>query len=107
GAIMRTNADLPPDVVVFDFTGRDMRTAPQQELYAAFITATLPDYPGTEPAPAAQLGDPRLVVAGSPVDWLQYTAADGSQRAVRLNGRWFADRAASAGAGEARLTLSI
>jgi hypothetical protein len=47
------------------------------------------------------------VVAGSPVDWLQYTAAGGSPCAVRLRGRWFADRPASAGAGEARLTLSI
>ena len=35
------------------------------ELYAAFILNTLPNYPGTEPAPAAQPGDPRLVVAGT------------------------------------------
>jgi hypothetical protein len=88
-------------------SGADVRTFAQQELFAAFILATMPDYPGTEPAPAAQPGDPRLVVAGRPVDWLQYTAADGSQRAVRLSGPWFADRADSAGAGEARLTLSI
>jgi hypothetical protein len=47
------------------------------------------------------------VVAGSPVDWLQYTAAGDSQRAVRLSGRWFSDRPASAGAAEARLTLTI
>src|SRR5579884_1626045 len=62
------------------------RTAGLQELFGAFVTATLPDYPGTEPAPPAQPGDPRLIVQGSPVDWLQYTAADGSQRAVRLSG---------------------
>jgi hypothetical protein len=107
GEIMRTTADLRADVVVGDFTGADLKSAPQQLLYAAFIVTTLPDYPGTDPAPAAQPGDPRLVVAGSPVDWLQYTAADGAQRAVRLSGPWFADRPASAGAGDARLTLSI
>jgi hypothetical protein len=107
GAILRYYADLPENVVAFDFTGRDMRRAPLQELYAAFITATLPDYPGTDPAPAPQSGDPRFVVSAGSPDWLTYTAADGSQRAVRLSGRWFADRAGSAGAGEARLTLSI
>jgi hypothetical protein len=81
--------------------------AAQTELFAEFITTTLPDRPGTDPAPAGQPGDPRLVVQGRPVDWLQYTAADGSQRAVRLSGRWFADRAGSAGDGAARLTLTI
>jgi hypothetical protein len=86
----------------------DLRAGADRELYAAFILTTLPDYPGTEPAPAAQPGDPRLVVAGSPVDWLQYTAPDGSRRAVRLSsGTWFVDRPDGAGAGEARLTLWI
>jgi hypothetical protein len=89
------------------FNNADVRTAAETELFSVFILTTLPDYPGTDPAPAAQPGDPRLVVAGNPVDWLQYTAADGSQRAVRLSGGWFADRAGSAGADDARLTLSI
>jgi hypothetical protein len=88
-------------------TSSDLRSDADKELYAAFILTTLPDYPGTEPAPATKPGEPGLVVAGSPVDWLQYTAVDGSQRAVRLSGRWFADRAGGAGAGEARLTLFI
>lgn len=91
-------------------TSRDTRADADRALYANFMLTTLPEYPGTEPAPAAQPGDPRLVVAGSPVDWLRYKADDkaGSPRAVRLSsGPWFVDRADGAGDGEARLTLSI
>jgi len=91
-------------------TSRDTRADADRALYANFVLTTLPDYPGTEPAPAAQPGDPQLVVAGSPVDWLRYKADDrgGSARAARLSsGPWFVDRPDGAGDGEARLTLSI
>jgi hypothetical protein len=84
----------------------DARQSADQELFANLVLTTLPDYPGNDPAPAAQPGDPGLVVGGSPVDWVQYTADDGSQRAFRLSSdSWFADRAGSDGAGT--LTLSI
>jgi hypothetical protein len=91
-------------------TSRDTRADADRALYANFMLTTLPDYPGTEPAPAAQPGDPQLVVAGSPVDWLRYKADDraGSPRAARLSsGPWFVDKPDGAGDGEARLTLSI
>jgi hypothetical protein len=78
------------------------------ELYGFFIANTLPDYPGTDPAPARGPGDPQFYVDGRPVAWLEYIAADGAQHAVRMIGPWwFADRAASAAEGEARLKLSI
>jgi hypothetical protein len=96
------------DVVCVSGSSADLETAVHQELFAVHQLATLPDYPGTEQAPAPQPGDPRLVVAGSPVNWLRYQADDGSPRAVRLSSSaWFADRADGAGDGEARLTLSI
>jgi alpha-tubulin suppressor-like RCC1 family protein len=95
-----------PGVVCGSATSTDLRQAVDQELFASFVPTTLPDYPSTDPAPAAQPGDPQLVVAGSPVDWVQYKADDGTQRAFRLSsGPWFADRAGSDGAGT--LTLSI
>jgi hypothetical protein len=84
----------------------DRRTALDQELFANVVLSTLPDYPGTDPAPAAQPGDPRLTVAGNPVDWVQYKADDGSQRSFRLSsGPWIADRAGGDGPGT--LALSI
>jgi hypothetical protein len=102
------NCNYP--TVCISNTSRDTRADADRALYATFVLTTLPDYPGTEPAPAAQPGDPRLVVAGSPVDWLRYKAddKDGSPRAARLSsGPWFVDRPDGAGDGEARLTLSI
>jgi hypothetical protein len=84
----------------------DARQSADQELFANLVLTTLPDYPGNDPAPAAQPGDPGLVVGGSPVDWVQYTADDGSQRSFRLGSdSWFVDRAGGNGAGT--LTLSI
>jgi len=88
-------------------TSTDLRRDAEQELFANLVLTTLPDYPGTEPAPAAQPGDPQLLVAGSPVDWVQYTADDGSPRAFRLSsGPWIADRAGTDN-GAGVLTLSI
>jgi hypothetical protein len=94
----------------------DLRAAMDQGLFAALLRTTSPDYPGTEPAPAPQPEDPRLIVlragdsAASPVDWLRYKSDDtnGSARAVRLSsGPWFVDKPDGAGDAEARLALSI
>jgi hypothetical protein len=88
----------------------DARSIVDQEMFTAVVLSTLPDYPGTDPVPAAQPGEPRLVVDGRPVDWLKYKADDddASPRAVRLgSGPWFVDRPDSAGDGDARLTLQI
>ncbi|MGI9145266.1 MAG: hypothetical protein ACR2IK_01740 [Chloroflexota bacterium] len=104
-SILRNCSDT---VVCFTAGNSDLQTSLHQELFAVFQLTTRPDYAGSEPAPAAQPGDSRRVVAGSSVDWLQYEAEDGSPRAVRLSsGPWLADRADSAGEGRARLTLSI
>jgi hypothetical protein len=75
-------------------TNAGTSTAAQQELYAAFIELTLPDYPSSEPAPAPQAGD-----AG-----LQYQAWDHSHHTARLNGGWFVDTDANE---TPRLSLSI
>jgi hypothetical protein len=95
-----------PGAVCGSATSSNLLGDAEQELFASFVLTTLPDYPGTDPAPAAQPDDPQLVVAGSPAEWVQYTADDGTQRAFHLSsGSWFADRAGSDGAGT--LTLSI
>ncbi|HTE84529.1 MAG TPA: hypothetical protein VK821_07335, partial [Dehalococcoidia bacterium] len=93
--------------VCFSATSSNQRDDADRELFGTFMLATLPDYPGIAPAPAPQQGDAKLIVSGNPVDWLQYTADDGEQRAVRMSGGWFADRPGSAGASDTRLTLSI
>jgi hypothetical protein len=95
-----------PGVLCASAASMDLRSDAERELFASFVLTTLPDYPGTDPAPSAQPADPQLVVLGSLMDWVQYKAADGSQRAFRLSGgSWFADRAGSTGAGV--LALSI
>jgi len=113
--LINTAGSYDPEYIIRTCTGQtlcasagsaDLRRTVDQELFANLILTTLPDYPGTDPAPAAQPGDPQLVVSGSPVAWVQYTADDGTQRAFRLSsGPWFADRAGRDGTGT--LTLSI
>jgi hypothetical protein len=73
----------------------DQCQAEQKEVFADVVLSTLPDYQGNDPAPSAEPGS-----------WVQYTAADGSQRSFHLmDGPWFADRADSTG--EGIRTLSI
>ncbi|MFN8633724.1 MAG: hypothetical protein U0893_07725 [Chloroflexota bacterium] len=88
----------------------DLRGQVDFEMYTAFMFTTLPDFPGTDAAPAVRPGDPRLAVDGRPVDWMRYKAndKDGSPRAFRLgSGAWFVDRADGDGDSGARLTLQV
>jgi hypothetical protein len=97
-------------VVCMGAGNSNVRTTLDVEIFTILQLITLPDYPGTEPAPAARPEDGRFIVAGSPVEWLRYRSDDkeGSIRAVRLSSSpWFADRPDGAPDNEARLTLSI
>ena len=82
----------------------DTRKAATQELYAAFLELTLPDYPANEAAPAPQPSDTKLVIHGVPTSTLQYLAWDNSRHTARLNGGWWVDTDAS---GKEQLTLGI
>jgi hypothetical protein len=95
-------------VVCFSAGISDDRKVADLELFSSLMLSTLPDYPGTDPAPAVQPGDPQLTVAGVPVDWVQYTADNGTQRSFRLSSDgWFADRAGSDGAGTLALSIQF
>jgi hypothetical protein len=97
-----------PSVLCTSATSSDLLGGVEQELFTSFVMTTLPDYPGTDPAPAAQPGDPQLLVSGSPTEWVQYTAGDGSQRAFRLSsGPWFVDRAGNDGTGTLALSIKF
>lgn len=88
----------------------DLRGQVDKEMYTSFMLTTLPDYPGTDAAPAAQPGDAQLVVDGRLAAWMRYKSDDkkGSLRAFRLgSGPWFVDRADGDGDKDARLTLQI
>jgi hypothetical protein len=74
-----------------------------QELYAAFLTLTKPDYPGGQ-VPAPESTDTPLLIGGVPTWSIQYLAWDNSRHSARLSGGWWVDTAA---AGQARLTLTI
>jgi hypothetical protein len=71
------------------------------------VITTLPDDPGTDPEPAPQPRDPQLVVAGSRVGWVQYTAYDGSQCFCLSSNAWFTDPAGSDGAGARALSIEF
>src|SRR5205807_1500202 len=84
----------------------DQCKAEQKEVFTDFVLSTLPDYPGTDPAPAPQASDPQYLASASPVTWVQYAASDGSQRSFRfLSGPWLADRAGSNGNGVPALSI--
>ncbi len=74
----------------------------QQEVYAAFIVMTLPDFPSSDPVPAQQASDPKFMInqgGGGPTQdhLLRYKSWDNSNQTARLNGGWFINRDASGG----------
>jgi hypothetical protein len=80
--------DIGPAITSSNATAR---TAAVQELYAAFLQSTRPEFASTDPVPAPQPSDPQFVVQGQKTSTLQYTAWDGSHRTARLSGSWMID----------------
>src|SRR5207247_564820 len=78
--------------------------AATQEVYAAFLEMTVPDYPSAETVPAQLASDPKLVIFGAPNTPVQYLDWNKSRHTARLSGAWWVDTDAT---GKSRLTLSI
>jgi hypothetical protein len=97
-----TAAQITPDLKQLITTD-----AGEQELYASFLMATMPDYPATSGVPTAKASDPRFELDPGPSaqvsPTLEYTSWDGAARTAFMSDGWFVDSAA----GTSQLRLDI
>lgn len=83
----------PPDLAQLITT-----TTGQQEVFAVFTLMTLPDFPATDPVPAAQASDPQFRVRqdGSATTTtaatIDFKSWNNDNQSARLNGGWFINK---------------
>ncbi len=105
-AIDRTNADrnqVNPDPFLKDLLATD---AGRFEVWAEFLTATLPDYNPATSVPSPAASDPKFLLQPSNTQspTLTYRDWEGKRHTARLSGGWFVDKEED---NAERLTLDI